>query len=223
MIVMFYIFLVLAVLVSVYHIYLFEKSNNEKLIMLTKCFIVPLILLACLFYTRFNFQLYWLLYTALFCGFLGDLLLEIPHKAGFYTGFLSFFVGHVFYFIFLNAMIEEFAIAPLFYILLYGIGILLVLYLGAILRNKLKHGVSYFGSAYFYLMIMEMATLLVILITRSNYFSIIGIVGIIMFFVSDVFLALNKYKVIKSKHYGIIVMGTYALAQILLALSCILM
>lgn len=220
MLIIFYVFLAVSVLISITHIFLYEKGAKEKWVTLTKCLIIPSLLLSVLFYTKFDFEKMWIYYLGLLFMFGGDSLLELPKKEGFYLGSLSFALGHIcniFYFAQMNTM-SVFAIYM--YIFLPILFIVASLISSIYFRKKLGRLKGYFCPLYFSAMLIELVIMIYTTIA-TNTLGLLAIAGISLFILSDVLLVGSRFFNLKLKHYPLYIMGTYCLAQILIALSVI--
>lgn len=189
-----------------------DRNEKHTLKALTKPLLVPLIIF---FYLISAEPINWLVVTALFFGFLGDLLLLwISRKIFFILGLISFLIGHLFYTLAFLQSILFFKVVPAWFFIflipyvLYGYTIL------RILRPNLKN------------MIVPVAVYMCVILTMSfssacriwNGFNLqfaLPFIGSLFFITSDSVLAYNSFDV-PSKNYDTLIMATYIIAQVLI-------
>jgi Predicted membrane protein len=189
-----------------------DRNNIQKLKVLTKPLLVPLIIL---FYLTSAVQINWLIVTALFFGFLGDLsLLWGSKKIFFAIGLFAFLVGHLFYTWAFLQSIQYFEAVPIWFFIflvpyiLYGCAIL------RILRPSLKNMIVPVVIYMCFILMMSFTSLCRIW-NGFTLQSILPFIGSLFFIVSDSVLAYNSFNV-PSKNYETYIMFTYILAQVLI-------
>jgi len=189
-----------------------DRNRIEKLKVLTKPLLVPLIIL---FYLTNAVHINWFIVSALFFGFLGDVsLLWGSKKMFFVIGLLAFLVGHLFYTLVFLQSIQYFAVVPIWFFIflipyiLYGYAIL------RILRPNLNEMIVP--------VVIYMCVLLMMSFTSTcrvwNGFTlqfILPFIGSLFFIVSDSALAYNSFNE-PQKNYETLIMFTYILAQVLI-------
>lgn len=160
-------------------------------------------------------QINWLIVTALFFGFLGDLsLLWGSKKIFFAIGLFAFLVGHLFYTWAFLQSIQYFEAVPIWFFIflvpyiLYGCAIL------RILRPSLKNMIVPVVIYMCFILMMSFTSLCRIW-NGFTLQSILPFIGSLFFIVSDSVLAYNSFNV-PSKNYETYIMFTYILAQVLI-------
>lgn len=190
-----------------------DRNEKEKLKMLTKPLLVPLIIF---FYLTNAEYINWFIVCALLFGFLGDVLLLWGSKKFFFAiGLLAFLVGHLFYTLAFLQSVQYFGVVPGWYFIvlipyiLYGCAILKVL------RPNLKEMIVP--------VVIYMCVILMMSFTSTcriwNGFTlgfILPFIGSLSFIVSDSVLAYNTFNV-PSKNFETLIMVTYILAQVLIS------
>lgn len=162
------------------------------------------------------------IFAALLCGMLGDIFVILPGKKSFPIGVLFFFVGHIMFLceILCNTLSLNISVPQLIVL----IAVFVVIFISSFMlifrkiadNNVLGLGMSlYFGTLFTVLPAMCIATV------GFGRFMFLGIIGSVMFIISDCLLMYCKYgKGIKRHHFYI--MLTYLLAQSLIVLSFVL-
>ncbi len=192
-----------------------DKKENQKLKVLTKPLLVPLIIL---FYLISATSINWLIVTALFFGFIGDFsLLWGSNKIFFAVGLVSFLVGHVFYIIAFVQSIQYFEIVPTWFFLFLIPYILYSYSFIRILKPNLKSATIP--------VIIYMCAISMMSFTSAcrvwNGFNLqfmLTFVGSLFFIASDSVLSFNSFNE-PSKNYEVIIMFTYVLAQALIMIG----
>lgn len=189
-----------------------DRTGNQKLKVLTKPLLVPLIIL---FYLTSAEHINWFIVTALFFGFLGDFALLWGSKKVFFAiGLLAFLVGHLFYTWAFLQSIQYFKAVPIWFFIvlipyiLYGCAIL------RILRPNLKEMLVPVVIYMFVILMMSFTSSCRIWNGFTLQF-ILPLIGSLCFIVSDSVLAYNSFNV-PSKNYETLIMVTYILAQVLI-------
>lgn len=209
---------ILACCFNFYTIHYRKQSGMAKAMFISKCFLMPLLLLSYVFYCYGSFEKpsLWPV-LALFFGWGGDVLLEFG-KSWFIPGLVSFLIGHIFWIISFLLPIDFAAVSPLLYLPL----IVLILYSFFLLRGLFRED----STKGLHVPLFFYATILVILceasLLRSSYASFLqfltGLFGAFLFLVSDSLLSQVMFR--KKKENFIMI--TYTLAQLLLTLTHIL-
>ncbi|MDC7227371.1 MAG: lysoplasmalogenase [Spirochaetales bacterium] len=158
-----------------------------------------------------------LILTALFFGWIGDLLLMRGRKSWFIAGAFSFLIGHIFYiivFIRSSGGIEVFIQHPIFSILM------LLPYIGFLLfmRKLFGHNVkSVLLAAGFYLsilMLMSYCSLMRVWVLPISEF-LPTFMGSLLFIASDSLIGYRNFKR-KVRGIGTLIVATYIAAQLLI-------
>lgn len=154
-----------------------------------------------------------LIVSAIALGVLGDIGLIIRHKAGFIAGMIAFLIGHLVYllaFTQLNFQLHEWAIS---FALLLFIGSHFFRYLLPSIEGSLKYGVAAYAIT------LVAMTSLALSVKIDNTTTVIG-VGATLFLVSDIFVAMNRFKKSEFKN-RLIGLPLYYAGQFTLATSII--
>ncbi|MFX0102433.1 MAG: lysoplasmalogenase [Candidatus Hodarchaeota archaeon] len=205
---MIFTFIFIAILSAVTVVNLIGNAKKDKkLIYISKPFLMPLVVLI---YTIGNPSINWLVVIGLFCGLAGDiLLLDKNNEKAFMLGLVAFLVGHILYVITfwsLNA-------APWIYILLFPyavIGIFIFKFLKPDLGYKKIPVIVYTAV----ILLMSFATITRFYSSSPTSASLVFIGGV-SFIISDVILAINKFKG-EIKYGTVYNMLTYILGQFLI-------
>ena len=219
--ILFFLFLGLYVLACCFNFYTIhhrKQPGMAKAMFISKCFLMPLLLLSYVFYcfgSQEKLSLWPVL--ALFFGWGGDVLLEFG-KNWFIPGLISFLVGHVFWIISFLLPVDFFSVSPLLYLPL----IILILYSFFLLRTLYKEE----STKGLHVPLFFYAAILVVLceasLLRASYASTLqfltGLFGAFLFMVSDSLLSQVMFRRKKENF----IMLTYTLAQLLLMLTHIL-
>lgn len=180
---------------------------------LTKCLLMPLLALCYVACAR-SFST--LVLIGILCGFAGDVLLLHPENPGrFAGGLVAFAVGHICYAI--HMMLLRSA-APAWWVA--AIAIALYMALIWLIMHKLRRDLpqSFVLPCLVYMLIicfMSFAALLLMLYWRTLNAALLFI-GSLLFMVSDTVLAFDTFRPRPIRHGGILIMGTYILAQTLI-------
>ena len=160
-----------------------------------------------------------LVYCALYFGALGDLLLIFKKNIYFYSGAVSFLVGHLLFISeLLVNLIGEFLPYYFYIILPISIlltGLLLIKPLSFVTKNKMAIGG---GCIYFNILLHSLALMITTVCFLPTTFMYFGILGYVLFITSDFILCFAKFKKdFKGRQF--IVMLTYLLAEAFLSLA----
>lgn len=162
-----------------------------------------------------------LIYIGAFLGMVGDILVLSKNIKIFALGALTFFLGHICYIIELllfviNKPFEwwHFVIVGICFVLFY----LIMFYLG---RNKMKSPLEKFGMPLYYATLFcTLPFMLSSQLICPDGFLWVGVLGYVIFIVSDVIILLTKYGN-KFKRYDFFIMLTYLVGQILIVFSLV--
>ncbi|MDY0278685.1 MAG: lysoplasmalogenase family protein [Acholeplasma sp.] len=170
-----------------------------------------------------NKFIYFILFIGLglICGLLGDLFLEVQY---FYEekkhvqilyGMAAFFIGHVFYILAISALIGFNLIS-----ILVGLVFTLLIAVGGEVL-KMDFGILRFPSYLYTFIIFTMVGQAFFLAYSNNFnsFSLILMIGAILFGVSDLILAPIYFKNEKRVTFSILNLSAYYIAQMLIAIS----
>ena len=190
----------------------------ERARMVTKCMLMPFLIISLQAYGCDNI----LIYAALLFGLLGDLLIVVStSKLFFMMGMLSFGINHLLNLVTIVSMLP-YHLNIWHYI---AAGILAILYIGAFgyfLRSYMPK-VSFINGGYSYIILLNIITAVMLMISlydKNNIsvflVSIVVLLGVIIFSISDTLIAINMY-VKTLKRSSFFTMSTYLLAQVLIA------
>ncbi len=193
-----------------------ELFKNIKGKIITKPFLMPLLLLMYILYAQ-EINIYILL--ALLFSFLGDifLLLDKLKQKYFILGLVSFAIGHIFYILTFLQSISNYNQFSLFYLLF----ILPYLLIAKFIYIKLN---PYFSKYKLSIIIYGLILIMMSFTSLLRFLDFTGLqlwlpfIGSILFIISDVILAFNFLK-IETKYSGAIIMFTYILAQLLIIMG----
>lgn len=169
--------------------------------------------------------IYFILFIGLglICGLVGDLFLEVQYfynekkESQILYGMTSFFLGHVFYIIAISALIGFNFVS-----VLVGLGFTLLIAIGGQVL-KMDFGVLRIPSYLYTFIIFTMVGQAFFLGVNYNFnlFSLVLMLGAILFGISDLILAPIYFKNEKRVSFTILNLSTYYLAQLLIAISII--
>lgn len=208
--------LVVTVFVIVFAVNIWANQYKKTIVnIITKPLLVPLIIL---FYSISAEKINWLIVTALFFGFCGDVLLLWHEKQIFFiAGLIAFLAGHILYTTVFLLSTSFFKIVPAWFFLCcipylaYGLFMIgkLAPYLGS-----MKIPVMIYMSA---ILMMSFSSLCRVWrgVDRPFWFPFLGS---LFFIVSDSILAVQAF-IAKEKNYDAINMLTYISAQVFIVLG----
>ena len=215
--IVFYILYVLVASIDCYGCF----KENRKIHLICKC--IPMLLLSIL--TLIIVPQNYLLFFGFTFGLIGDALILIKgNKKAFLAGASSFFIGHIFMFIFFLLFIynsNSYNIPIFIYIVVPSIIILSGLLFGLLLYKKIKT-VSIFTGIYYSILFVNLFMVIVALIYTKSLLFILCIVGYLFFIASDFLIGIRQYKA-KFKHQNFCIISTYFVAQILISLGLFLL
>jgi len=213
------------------------SAEKEKLCVITKPLLMPLLILAVFLYVKFVSQTlelrFALLIGALFFGWIGDIFLlgSTPSQNNFARGVVFFLLGHVLYIIILFHIYDfsHIQLAP------FVIVSLLYIFIVYIISTKFNLPKGLFGKLIIiYAVILCMSSFLSIIMLTSysnirsattqiidysmNIKTIMLLLGGVSFAISDSVLSYITFNH-RFKYCDTLVMVTYLLAQFLLALG----
>jgi uncharacterized membrane protein YhhN len=157
----------------------------------------------------------------LVCGLLGDLFLEVQYfydkekDSQIFSGMIAFFIGHIFYIVALSALIGFNYLS-----IIIGLVFTLVVAVGGIVL-KMNFGKLKLPSYLYTFIIFTMVgqSMFLAIDNQFNLFSIVLMLGAILFGISDLLLAPIYFKGDKRVSFAIANLATYYLAQLFIALS----
>jgi uncharacterized membrane protein YhhN len=157
----------------------------------------------------------------LVCGLLGDLFLEVQYfydkekDSQIFSGMIAFFIGHIFYIVALSALIGFNYLS-----MIIGLVFTLVVAVGGIVL-KMNFGKLKLPSYLYTFIIFTMVgqSMFLAIDNQFNLFSIVLMLGAILFGISDLLLAPIYFKGDKRVSFAIANLATYYLAQLFIALS----
>jgi uncharacterized membrane protein YhhN len=193
----------------------FEKRENTRRILPTKTVLSVLFILTAVIQPDPLKPYYWFLMAALFCCLAGDVLLALPQKIMFLPGLVAFLLGHVFY------VLAFFSAANLTAWIL--LGALLTGPVSAFIYGWLRpHLGDMRGPVLVYVVIISVMVTGAFALAGQRPFSAPGrlmvLVGGVLFYVSDVFVARDRF-VVKEFINRLAGLPLYYGGQFLLALS----
>ena len=210
-------YIAVALYLLVVSLHLFACASRDRLMLrrITKCCLMPLLLLC---YLSFTGEVSYLVVAAILCGFVGDVfLLFRPRRWSFPAGILSFAAGHVFYII---RFLGELTVSPAWY-LCAALGIVslvsaitLLYYLWKGLPKKLR------PPSFLYMLIIASMASSAILFSFYGALPLrwLAAVGGLLFVASDSTLSIDAFHH-PVRYRNVIVMSTYIAAQTLIVSS----
>jgi len=194
-----------------------EYKDNDTLIISFKPLVLPFIVLFYIFGAHPNID--WLIVAALLFGWAGDIFLMLKDEKWFLYGMVAFLLNQIFFIISFFISISDISDFNIWGLFLLGPVILIILFTVPRFINKtgdLKIPVLVYMGA---ILLMHIATVLRLAEFAGLEFIFIY-VGSMIFIISDVYLALNKWDE-AAKQKRIINMITYFLAQFYIALGAV--
>ncbi len=189
--------------------------KNRKLYMVLKTF--PLISLIIGFIICYPLKP--ILYLTLIFAFLGDFCLLFKVKRMFYIGAISFFISHCLfitnYFLIIYSTLNT---VPLYLIITVPLlFVFIVLTFGICFYKKIKI-FAFLTPIYFSGLIINLYLAINALILTNDLAFLICVIGYLIFILSDIFIALQKF--IKTfKYHDFYIISTYYIAQILISIG----
>jgi uncharacterized membrane protein YhhN len=179
----------------------------------------PFIMLALLFlYTRSVVDTNKWYSTALIFSFFGDVFLMYSGQLPFKIGLVSFLIAHILFIKIVMHRIKNVSfLSILTAIIPFGIFLSLLIYIIKDSLGELLIPVIIYG---FTISMFGVVSLINYLETKSNK-SVWMLIGAIVFMISDALLAINKFYLPK-EIFGVLIMGTYIIAQYLIYRSLVL-
>jgi len=210
-------YIAVALYLLVVSLHLFAGPIRDRLMLrrITKCCLMPLLLLC---YLSFTGEVSYLVVAAILSGFIGDVfLLFRPRRWSFPAGILSFAAGHVFYII---RFLGELTVSPVWY-LCVALGlvsvfsaVILLRYLWKGLPKKLR------PPSFLYMLIISSMASSAILFAFYGALPLrwLAAVGGLLFVASDSTLSIDAFHH-PVRYRNVIVMSTYIAAQTLIVSS----
>lgn len=160
----------------------------------------------------------------LVCGLVGDLFLEVQYfceekkDSQILSGMVTFFIGHIFYIVALSSLIGFNYLS-----IMVGLVFMVVVAIGGVVL-KMDFGKLKFPSYLYTFIIFTMVgqSLFLAIDNRFSFFSIVLMLGALLFGISDLLLAPIYFKGEKRVSFAIANLATYYLAQLLIAISIFL-
>ncbi len=157
----------------------------------------------------------------LVCGLIGDLFLEVQYfyedkkNTQIFSGMVAFFIGHVFYIVALSALIGFNYLS-----LIVGIVFTLIVAIGGVVL-KMDFGKLKLPSYLYTFIIFTMVgqSFFLAVDSQFNLFSVVLMLGALLFGISDLLLAPIYFKGDKRVSFAVANLATYYLAQLFIALS----
>ena len=204
-----------------YLLYLSIKKNNSLqrfVVKLFNCSLFIVIFIVNYYSNKISYSLFIPMLIAFILSFLGDIALGFVHvKKNIVAqgiGFLLFSIAQI---VFIYSFISNFGF-NLYLLFIPVIGVMLGLFF--IYHLKVKHIIVYpMTFIYLTLVTMMLASTLSICINSFNLFSIILLLGGVLFAISDYTLMFKYFDKKHKQQFTFISVLTYGLAQLLLATS----
>ena len=208
-----YVFFGIFVVASIVHL-VFCYLEKELARKITKPMCVGALVIAVAIYI----PQYPLVYLGLFFGWLGDVFLLKKHKVWpFALGMIAFLINHI-----LNitqyiilARVEHYA-----YYVATGVFIALLVLFGYRICNKIVRTkpLAFGGDVYLCSLVFEFIWAIITCCHGHFDFCFLGVLGIVCFIISDVYLSYTSF-VSNKKRRDFYIMATYLAAQCLIALG----
>jgi uncharacterized membrane protein YhhN len=168
----------------------YEKKANGKLALITKSILSLLFVIAALIQPRSIPAYYdYLLMGLLFC-LIGDVCLALPQKKAFMAGLVAFLVGHVFYIFSFLSLTQIYYWISAWLFIIFCISALIFIWLRPHLNSMLI-------PVLFYILVITVMASGAWAVFWKSSFQISGklfiLLGALCFYLSDVFVARNKF------------------------------
>lgn len=161
-----------------------------------------------------------LVYCALIFGLIGDLFLLSWNKQMFMVGTISFLLEHVLYATRIYLSSETNYTWHLALMIVGGYLICMV-FAYAFLTKFMNMKFMVLCSSYAFMLVMNFFVLITFIVTTKNMFLVSGVVGYVLFIISD-FFVLQKRFIKKYSFQQPVIMSTYYCAQYLILLTFLL-
>lgn len=212
--------LIIYIIVSAIHL-LASFKENETLRKLSKPLIMLTIIATLIIYMISNNERYLLLLLAVIMGFLGDVLLLAKNKFFlFVIGAFAFFIGHLLYIVQM-CRILPYHISNYVYLFLFVVLVIWSIIVVKLFKEKVGK-LSICASLYYFVLFVGIIAAGAVHFAYKDIYSMLLLLGFILFFISDVTLAYFKFfkRVKRSSFY---IMITYIAAQALLFYSLLML
>lgn len=159
---------------------------------------------------------------AIFCGLLGDILVILPDKKCFPLGVLFFFIGHIFYIVEILSLCLHGNVSVSQLIVI--IAVFVVIFISSfvlIFRKIAESNILGLGMSLYFSTLIAVLPTMCIATRNYGYFMFLGIIGSVLFIISDTILMYCKYGK-QFKKYDFYIMSTYILAQACIGLAFVL-
>jgi len=184
------IFIILLGILLLFGLLYYEKKKVRRLLLITKSSLSLLFVLTALLQPHPVPAFFYTLFVGLIFCFIGDVCLALPQEKAFKTGLAAFLVGHIFYIFSFSSLIQVNLWISAGFFVLVGISALIFLWLRPYLKSMLIPVLLYI------LVITVMASGAWAVFLKSS-FSISGrallLAGSLFFYVSDIFVARDKF------------------------------
>jgi uncharacterized membrane protein YhhN len=209
------IFIILLGIILLFGLLYYEKKKNRTPLFITKSTVSLLFVITALLQSHPVPAYFHYLFVGLIFCLIGDVFLALPHERAFRAGLVAFLVGHIFYIFSFSSLIQirHWISAGLF--IIFGLSALIFLWLRLHLKAMLIPVLLYI------LVITVMASGAWTVFWKSS-FPIYGrtliLVGSYCFYISDLFVARNKF--IKEQYRNrLLGLPLYYTGQFMLAFS----
>jgi len=189
--------------------------NRPKLHTIFKCFPLSILIITSIILLPNEY----LIYIGFIFAVIGDALILCKFKNSFVFGAISFFISHIFFLIKLFLLINTAnnGVFPTYLYLLIPIMVLSIDITTTLLLFKKVKFLSIPMGLYFAILFVNLLVSTVLIALSNQIIFILMFLGYIFFIVSDIFITLKEY-VIQLKKHNFLIICTYYIAQILIAI-----
>ena len=184
------IFIILLGIMLLFGLLYYEKKKVRRLLFVTKSTLSLLFVLTALLQPHPGPAFFYTLFVGLIFCLIGDVCLALPQEKAFKAGLAAFLVGHIFYIFCFSSLIQVNLWISAGFFILFGISALIFLWLRPYLKSMLIPVLLYI------LVITVMASGAWAVFLKSP-FHVFGrtllLAGSLFFYVSDIFVARDKF------------------------------
>lgn len=208
---MYTIFFVLYGLIALINISSIQYERQIIRIVSKMC-LMPILIL---FYVFKSDDFSFIIISAMFFSWCGDILLIRPGKLRLYAGILNFIAAHILYVLGFIDLVPEINITALVVSFLFVLSIEYFLMKKLHIQNNYKFSVIIYGIVIGLLVVFSIQ----IFIWYKNIFGVLIFIGSILFFISDAVLAYFNTIKAMTKNSLMVIMLTYIIAQVCIIIS----
>jgi uncharacterized membrane protein YhhN len=208
---MYTIFFVLYGLIALINISSIQYERQIIRIVSKMC-LMPILIL---FYVFKSDDFSFIIISAMFFSWFGDILLIRPGKLRLYAGILNFIAAHILYVLGFIDLVPEINITALVVSFLFVLSIEYFLMKKLHIQNNYKFSVIIYGIVIGLLVVFSIQ----IFIWYKNIFGVLIFIGSILFFISDAVLAYFNTIKAMTKNSLMVIMLTYIIAQVCIIIS----